>query len=106
LNSSITHNGEHHINDRTTVSGSLKKMKGLFTIMHELNEQELEQVVGGYAHSGAFSGGSVGLGNLESGTTSDIYIWNPWNTEATASSYSLGVGKNVKATSGATAVTA
>jgi hypothetical protein len=74
LNSSITHNDKHHINDRTTASSSLKKTKGFSIIMHELTEQELEQVVGcGTEIANSLATGSARCGYVENFANVDVF---------------------------------
>ncbi len=67
--------------------------------MHELNEQELELVMGGTIVAGADGGAKASRGYAQTHAKSSILVLCPWNTMASASDESLAVGKSPTAMS-------
>ena len=67
--------------------------------MHELNDQELELVMGGTIIAGADGGAKASKGYTQTYSTADILVLCPWNTRASASNESLAVGKSPTAMS-------
>ncbi len=82
---------------KTTVSSPLKRMKGFFTIMHELNEQELEQVIGGALSGYAYGDAHACRGFAQTDTSATLFT-DPY---VTASSLDKADGKNPIVSGGA-----